>query len=113
MSTIAITFNPNGFADEALARLKASKHTLKMYPKTYGIPRADLLKLVKGADAVFSLLTEKIDDAVMQAAGTQLKIVANYAVGFDNIDLAAAKKRNVTVTNTPHEKVNEAVAEAA
>lgn len=54
-----------------------------------------------GADAILSLLTDKIDGAVMDAAGRQLKIVANYAVGFDNVDLEAAKQRNVYVTNTP------------
>lgn len=111
MSVIAVTFNPKGFAEQGLAMLKKSGHTIKMYPKTYGISRADLNKLVKGADAIFCLLTERIDESVLKAAGTQLKLVANYAVGFDNIDLAAAKKYQIAVTNTPHEKVNEAVAE--
>lgn len=111
MSTIAITFNPNGFADQGLAQLKKAGHKIKMYKDAYGISRKDLLALVKGADAIYPLLTEKIDEAVFKAAGPQLKIVANYAVGFDNVDLAAAKKHNVVVTNTPHEKVNEAVAE--
>jgi glyoxylate reductase len=57
------------------------------------------------------MLTEKIDETVFKAAGKSLKIVANYAVGFDNVDLEAAKKRGVVVTNTPSDKVNEAVAE--
>lgn len=61
----------------------------------------ELKKLVIGADAILSLLTDKITGDVMDAAGKQLKIVANYAVGFDNIDLEAAKQRNVYVTNTP------------
>jgi len=113
MSTIAITFNPKGFAEQGLALLKQSGHKIKMHTKTYGITRNELLALVKGADAIFPLLTERIDDNVLQAAGSQLKIVANYAVGFDNIDLAAANARRIVVTNTPHEKVNEAVAEHA
>ncbi len=54
-----------------------------------------------GADAILSLLTDKIDGAAMDAAGKQLKIVANYAVGFDNVDAAVAAQRNVFVTNTP------------
>lgn len=54
-----------------------------------------------GADAVLSLLTDKIDGEFMDKVGLQLKIVANYAVGFDNIDTAAAAERNVFVTNTP------------
>lgn len=59
------------------------------------------LENVSGVDAILSLLTEKITGEVMDQAGGQLKIVANYAVGFDNIDLDAAKKRKVFVTNTP------------
>ena len=54
-----------------------------------------------GADAILSLLTDKIDGAFMDRVGQQLKIIANYAVGYDNIDLEAAKQRNIFVTNTP------------
>ena len=54
-----------------------------------------------GVDAILSLLTDKIDGEFMDKVGPQLKIVANYAVGFDNIDLEAAKARNIFVTNTP------------
>ena len=52
-------------------------------------------------DAVLSLLTDKIDTDVLAAAGKQCKIFANYAVGFDNIDLKAAAERGVMITNTP------------
>jgi glyoxylate reductase len=65
------------------------------------ISREDLLAGVKGAEAILSVLTEKIDGEVMEAAGQQLKIIANYAVGYDNIDVAEAKKREIMVTNTP------------
>lgn len=54
-----------------------------------------------GADAILSLLTDRIDGTAMDAAGKQLKIIANYAVGYDNIDVEAAKQRNIFVTNTP------------
>jgi len=54
-----------------------------------------------GAQAVLSLLTDKIDGVFMDKVGPQLKIVANYAVGFDNVDLPEAGKRNIFVTNTP------------
>ncbi len=74
------------------------------------LPREKLLEKVKGADAILSLLTDKIDGGVMEAAGPQLKIVANYAVGYDNFDLAAAKQRNVVMTNTP-DVLTESVAE--
>ena len=76
------------------------------------LPREQLLQKVKGADAILSLLTDKIDGEVMDAAGPQLKIVANYAVGYDNIDVAAAKQRNIIMTNTP-DVLTESVAEHA
>jgi len=56
---------------------------------------------VAGADAVLTLLHDRVDEAVLAAAGPQLKIVANVAVGFDNIDVAACARHGVTVTNTP------------
>ena len=54
-----------------------------------------------GADGVVAMLTVRIDDAFLESAGPQLRVVANYAVGVDNIDLEAAKRRGVVVTNTP------------
>lgn len=54
-----------------------------------------------GAEAILSLLTDKIDGEFMDKVGPQLKIIANYAVGYDNIDIDEAKKRNIFVTNTP------------
>jgi glyoxylate reductase len=71
----------------------------------------ELVQGVKGADAILSLLTDRIDGDLMDAAGPQLKMVSNYAVGFDNIDVKAATDRGIIVTNTPCEEVNEAVAE--
>lgn len=65
------------------------------------ISREDLLKEVKGVDGIVSLLTEKIDGEVMEAAGSQLKVIANYAVGYDNIDVSEATRRGIVVTNTP------------
>jgi glyoxylate reductase len=57
------------------------------------------LKEVKGVTGIISLLTEKIDE-VMDAAGPSLKVISNYAVGYDNIDIPAASKKEC-VTNTP------------
>ena len=65
------------------------------------ITREELLKRVKGADAIVSLLTEKVDAELLDAAGPQLKVVSNVAVGYNNIDVPACKERNVLVTNTP------------
>lgn len=62
---------------------------------------AELIEGVKGADAVLSVLTDKITAEVMDAGVPTLKVIANYAVGFDNIDIEAAKKHKLMVTNTP------------
>jgi glyoxylate reductase len=64
-------------------------------------PRAEMLKCVAGKDALICLLTEKIDSELLDAAGPGLRIVANVAVGFDNIDVPACTARKVAVTNTP------------
>ena len=61
-------------------------------------------------DGLLCLLTDKINKEVLDK-GKNLKIIANYAVGFDNIDVEECKKRNILVTNTPCDEVNEAVAE--
>lgn len=71
----------------------------------------ELKDFVKGADGILCLLLDKICSEIMDAAGKNLKIIANYGVGFDNIDLEAAKKRNILVTNTPSELSSQAVAE--
>jgi len=62
---------------------------------------AELHDAIKGADVVVTLLHDKVDDGFLDAAGDQLKAVCNVAVGFDNIDVPAATKRGVLVTNTP------------
>ena len=63
-------------------------------------PRDELLKRVADKDALICLLTEKINDELLDAA-PKLRIVANVAVGFDNIDLAACTRRKIVATNTP------------
>ena len=71
----------------------------------------ELIEKGKGVDAILSLLTDKIDGDVMDAIGPQLKVISNYAVGFDNINITDATDRGIVVTNTPCEEVDEAVAE--
>ncbi len=63
--------------------------------------RAVLLEKVRGTEGIVSMLTDRIDDEVLQAAGDSLKVVSNHAVGFDNIDVAAATARRIPVGNTP------------
>ncbi len=64
-------------------------------------PREELLERVRGASAAITLLTDRVDDAFLDTAGGDLRIVANYAVGYDNIDVAACNRRGVAVANTP------------
>ena len=105
-------FVTRSIPDAGLKLLHAHKSvSVEIYERDQQIPRKELLKRVKGVDIILSILTEKIDKQVMDAAGPQLKMIANYAVGFDNIDLKEAAKRGIVVTNTPHERVNESVAE--
>lgn len=63
--------------------------------------REELLEAVEGAAGILSILTEKIDAELMDAAGGDLGVVANMAVGYDNVDVEAATERGVVVTNTP------------
>jgi glyoxylate reductase len=72
-----------------------------IFPEDRPIPREVLLEGVKGADAILSMLTEPMNPEVFDAAGPQLKIVANMAVGYNNIDVPAATARGIAVSNTP------------
>lgn len=88
--------------DEALELIRAGPFVdLVVWSNDEPIPRAGLLELVAGADAVVTLLTERVDGEVLDAAGPQLRIVANVAVGHNNFDLAAFAERGVVATNTP------------
>lgn len=74
---------------------------VEINPEDRVLERAELLEKVRGRDAVLCLLTDAIDEEVFAAAGPQCKIFANYAVGFNNIDVAAATRRKILVSNTP------------
>ena len=109
MYTIFVT---RKIPEAGLALLKKQKNfRVRINSDDRVLTKEELRKSVKGASAILSLLTDKIDGDVLDSAGPQLKIVANYAVGFDNIDLDAAKKRGVMITNTPGDLVTESVAE--
>ena len=84
----------------AVEQLRA-QHDVVSWDEPVTITREELLKRVNGADAIVSLLTEKVDAELLDAAGPQLKVVSNVAVGYNNIDVPACKERNVLVTNTP------------
>jgi glyoxylate reductase len=84
----------------ALDRI-ASKTSMTLYEGEWAIPRDQLLAEIKGKIGAVTLLTDKVDDEFLDAAGDQLMIVANFAVGFDNIDVAACSRRGVLCSNTP------------
>jgi glyoxylate reductase len=69
-----------------------------------------LVDEVEGADGILSLLTTRVDGALLDRAGAQLRVVANYGVGVDNVDLEAARSRGVVIANTP-DVLTDAVAE--
>lgn len=96
--------------DEVIAMLEAVA-TVEQWTEDYPIPRELLLTKVEHVDAVLTMLTERIDEELLTRA-KQLRIVANMAVGYDNIDLAACKKHGVIVTNTP-DVLTEATADLA
>jgi len=83
---------------ESGIRLLKKHFQVRVYPKNNVISRTELIKGVKWCDALLCLLTDKIDSKVIKS-NPKLKIIANYAVGYDNIDVKAAKK--IPVTNTP------------
>lgn len=64
-------------------------------------PYEILTQKVRGIDGLLCLLTDRIDDPLMEAAGAQLKVISQMAVGYDNIDIAAAARRGIPVGNTP------------
>jgi glyoxylate reductase len=80
--------------------LKKNRITFDYYKKDQPIPRKLLLQKVKNCHALISLLTEKIDMEVIDRM-SNCKIIANYAVGYNNIDIDYAREKNIIVTNTP------------
>lgn len=88
-----------GIYPEALEILKRG-HDVRVWEEDRAIPRDVLLGEIADADAVLTLLTEKVDREFLDAA-PNVKVVANMAVGFDNIDVPACTGRNVVATNTP------------
>lgn len=86
--------------DEGLAPLR-DRCEVDLWADDLPPPRDVLLERVAGCDGVLTLLTDRVDDAFLDAAGPRLKVVSNYAVGFDNIDVAACARRGIAVGNTP------------
>ncbi len=94
----------------ALEKLKEN-HEVAASPFDRPLAIDEIIEMGKDADAILTLLTEKWTGELMDQMGQNLKIISNYAVGFDNIDVEAATERGIIVTNTPSDECNEAVAE--
>ena len=86
--------------DEGLAAIAAACDA-DVWPDELPPPRDELLRRVAGCDGILTLLTDRVDDELLDAAGPRLRVVSNYAVGFDNIDVAACARRGIAVGNTP------------
>ncbi len=97
MAKVVVT---NRIPQAGIDLLKA-EHDVVVWDAPDCITREKCLDLIKGADGILTLLTEKVDDEFLAAAGPQLKVVANVAVGFNNIDVAACDAHGVVATNTP------------
>src|SRR3712207_6505314 len=87
--------------EPALERLREAGLEVEVSGEDRALARDEVHALVAGADGVVTMLHDRVDGAFLDAAGAQLRDVANVAVGFDNIDVDAARERDVLVTNTP------------
>ncbi|MFC9253826.1 2-hydroxyacid dehydrogenase [Amycolatopsis thailandensis] len=96
-STIAVT---RWIPDEAL-KVLAEAGEVKLSRADRPLTPDELREFVRGASAIVGMLHDRIDGSVADAAGPGLKVVANVAVGYDNVDVPALAGRGITVTNTP------------
>jgi len=96
---------------DSLEKLKVNGNEVMVSEFGRPLTPIELLTKSKGMDGLMTLLTDKVDSDFMDSIGPQLKIISNYAVGFDNVDVKGATERGILVTNTPSEEVDEAVAE--
>ncbi len=87
--------------ESALHALRESGADVWVSSEDRPLSAEELHDAARGADAIVTLLHDRVDDALLTAAGDQLRVVANVAVGFDNVDLEAARSHGVTITNTP------------
>jgi glyoxylate reductase len=93
-------FATRRFPPRVREELEAS-FLLDVHDSEWPPSRDELLAHVAGRDGLMTMLTDRIDDELLDAAGRQLRVVANFAVGFDNVDVPACSRRGVIVSNTP------------
>ena len=111
---MAKIFITRSIPDQALTMLKEAfgENEVEVYPNDQIMPREEMAQAVNGREAVLCMLTDPWDAAMFDAAGDSLKVLANCAVGYNNIQIDSATERNVTVTNTP-DVLTEATADLA
>jgi len=85
----------------AIDKLLENNIHLELNEEDRVLTKEEIMEGVEGKDGLICLLTDTIDSEIMDHAGSQLKIIANYAVGYNNIDIPAANARKIPVTNTP------------
>ncbi|WP_020007832.1 2-hydroxyacid dehydrogenase [Salinicoccus albus] len=108
MKKVVITRNIN---PDMLQKLRKDFEVIVWEADEQPMPREKFLAETRDAHAVLTMLSDKVDEEMLQNA-PELKVVANLAVGFDNIDLAAAERREVVIANTP-DVLTETTAELA
>ena len=86
---------------EAIETRLMELFTVKLNDDDRPLTKAELMEAAKTADVLVPTVTDRIDAAVLSQAGPQLRLIANYGTGVDHIDLATARSRGITVTNTP------------
>lgn len=94
-------FAITGRVPESAVEMLGAAGSVEIADTEARLPRSELLELVAGTDAILTLLHDKVDGELLDAAGPDLRCVANVAVGYDNVDLSAAASHGVAVTNTP------------
>jgi len=97
---VAKVYITRPIADEALASIRGAARVALWPNPDLPPPREVILEQVRGVDGVLCLLTDTIDAQVIDA-GPSLRVISNLAVGYDNIDVAAATARGILVCNTP------------
>jgi len=92
-------FVTRGIPEVGLEKIN-ERYDTEVNPHSRRLEKEEIIEGVKGKDALLCLLTDEIDEEIIEA-GEDLKVISNYAVGYDNIDVEAATERGIAVTNTP------------
>ena len=94
---------PKVFVTRAIPQLDRLQDvcTVDLWQEELPPPYPTLLERVRGVDGLLCMLTDRIDAALMDAAGSQLKVISQMAVGYDNVDVKAAQARGIALGNTP------------